>query len=74
MVSICIRCDAESRQRLCPNPPLTEDGDDAELVEYWYVQHNNTIRPYLEFGVTILQLILMLKVMHGKQVTIHICI
>ena len=25
-----------------------------ELVEYWYVQHNNTmLGPYLEFGVTI---------------------
>ena len=48
-------CDAETRQRLCPNPPLTVwDGDDAELVEYWYVQHNNTmLGPYLEFGVTI---------------------
>ena len=67
--------DAESRQRLCPNPPLTVwDGDDAELVEYWYVQHNNTmLGPYLEFGVTISQLTLMLKVMHGKQViSIHV--
>ena len=46
---------AETRQRLCPNPPLTVwDGEDAELVEYWYVNHVNTmLGPYLEFGVTI---------------------
>jgi len=46
---------ADTRQRLCPNPPLTIwDGDDAELVEYWYVMHYNTmLGPYIEFGVTI---------------------
>ncbi len=50
-----VRCDEATRQRLCPNPPLTVwDGEDADLVEYWYVDHKNTmLGPYLEFGVTI---------------------
>jgi hypothetical protein len=50
-----ISVDEASRQRLVPNPPLTVwDGEDADLVEYWYVEHINTmLGPYLEFGVTI---------------------
>jgi len=44
-----------ARKRLCPNPPLEVwDGDNADLVEFWYVEHKNTmLGPYLEFGVTI---------------------
>ena len=42
-------------QRLCPNPPISVyEGDNGDLVEYWYVQHNNTmLGPYLEMGVTV---------------------
>jgi len=50
-----LKVDEVTRQRLVPNPPLTVwDGEDADLVEYWYVEHVNTmLGPYLEFGVTI---------------------
>ena len=50
-----VRVDAATRKRLCPNPPLTVwAGENADLVEYWYVDHKNTmLGPYLEFGVTI---------------------
>jgi len=50
-----VKVGEEARTRLIPNPPLTPwDGEDADLVEYWYVEHINTmLGPYLEFGVTI---------------------
>ena len=50
-----VRCDEPTRRRLVPNPPLDLwDGDNADLVEYWYVEHINTmLGPYLEFGVTV---------------------
>ena len=50
-----IRCDEATRSRLCPNPPLQVwDGENADLVEFWYVDHKNTmLGPYLEFGVTV---------------------
>jgi len=50
-----LKVDEATRSRLVPNPPLTVwDGEDADLVEYWYVEHINTmLGPYLEFGVTI---------------------
>lgn len=51
-----VRCSEASIRRLVPGPPLeplpAKDGGD--LVEFWYVIHNNTmLGPYLEFGVTI---------------------
>jgi len=50
-----VRCDEPTRRRLVPDPPLDLwDGDNADLVEYWYVEHKNTgLGPYLEFGVTV---------------------
>jgi len=50
-----VRCDEPTRRRLVPDPPLDLwDGENADLVEYWYVEHKNTgLGPYLEFGVTV---------------------
>jgi len=49
------RADEATRSRLLPNPPLVPwDGEDADLCEYWYVEHKNTmLGPYLEWGLTI---------------------
>ena len=48
-----VRVSEESRKRLTPNPPLEVwDGENADLVEFWYVMHTNTmLGPYVEFGV-----------------------